>query len=111
MYLVGKDNTAVRVGGHHHGGDVMELLTVKAAMEIIPLCKTKVTAIINSLPHINTGGKLLVERKELEGWIKRNTVTGATKKPKPQPTPKQKRVWLDMGLTEEGLIPYRKRGA
>lgn len=86
----------------------MELLTVKAAMEIIPLGKTKVTAIINSLPHINTGGKLLVDRKELESWIRRNTVTGAQEKPKPQPTPKQKRAWLDMGLTEEGLIPYRK---
>lgn len=86
----------------------MELLTVKAAMEILPLGRTKVTVIINSLPHINTGKKLLVDRKELESWIRRNTVTGAQEKPKSQPTPKQKRAWLDMGLTEEGLIPYRK---
>jgi hypothetical protein len=39
------------------------LLTVKDAMEIIPLGKTKVTAIINSIPHINTGGKLLFRQE------------------------------------------------
>lgn len=89
----------------------MELLTVRDAMSILPLGKTKVTEIINSLPHINVGKKLLIDRRELENWIRRNTVTGANGKPKPQPTPKQKRAYLEMGLTADGLIPYRKKGA
>lgn len=86
------------------------LMTVRDAMEIIPLGKTKVTAIINSIPHINTGGKLLFTRKDLEAWIALNMVTG--KPPKESPAPKRKRVKID-GLTEDGLIPYRrtKKGA
>ena len=69
----------------------MELLTVKAAMEIIPLGKTKVTAIINSLPHINTGGKLLFARRDLEAWITRNKVTGKqVKEAAPQPAHRKK---------------------
>lgn len=84
------------------------LLTVKDAMEIIPLGKTKVTQIVNSIPHINTGGKLLFTRKDLEAWIALNMVTGkkeAAMKPKPRKRPRIE------GLTEDGLIPYRKRGA
>lgn len=85
-------------------------LTVKDAMQIIPLGKTKVTEIINSIPHINTGGKLLVPCRELELWITRNMVAGKSAKEFPAPAPKRKRIKLD-GLTEDGLIPYRKRGA
>lgn len=86
------------------------LLTVKDAMQIIPLGKTKVTEIINSIPHINTGGKLLFARKDLESWITRNMVTGKqVKEAAPQPAPRKK-VKIE-GLTEDGLIPYRKRGA
>lgn len=84
------------------------LLTVKDAMEIIPLGKTKVTAIINSIPHINTGGKLLFARRDLEAWIALNMVTGKTAKKAPAPKPKKVKI---PGLTEDGLIPYRKRGA
>lgn len=86
------------------------LLTVKDAMEIIPLGKTKVTAIINSIPHINTGGKLLFTRRDLEAWIALNMVTGK-KEAAPQPKPR-KRPRIE-GLTEDGLIPYRrtKKGA
>lgn len=84
------------------------LLTVKDAMEIIPLGKTKVTEIVNSIPHINTGGKLLFARKDLEAWIMMNMTSGK-KEAAPQPKPR-KRIKLD-GLTEDGLIPYRKKGA
>lgn len=85
------------------------LLTVKDAMEILPLGKTKVTQIINSIPHINTGGKLLFARKDLEAWIAMNKVTGKQKEAAPQPkTRNRPRI---EGLTADGLIPYRKRGA
>lgn len=81
------------------------LLTVKDAMQIIPLGKTKVTQIINTLPHINTGGKLLVSMGALEMWVRENMVAGnAEKKAVPPP---RKRVKVE-GLTEDGLIPYRK---
>ena len=85
------------------------LLTVKDAMEIIPLGKTKVTQIIKSIPHINTGGKLLFARKDLEAWIAMNKVTGKQKETAPLPKPR-KRPRIE-GLTADGLIPYRKRGA
>lgn len=84
------------------------LLTVKDAMEIIPLGKTKVTQIVNSIPHINTGGKLLFTRKDLEAWIALNMVTGK-KEAAPPPKPR-KRPRIE-GLTADGLIPYRKKGA
>lgn len=84
------------------------LLTVKDAMDIIPLGKTKVTAIINSIPHINTGGKLLFARKDLDAWISMNMVTGNPAK-ETAPAPR-KRVKIE-GLTADDLIPYRKRGA
>ena len=86
------------------------LLTVKDAMQIIPLGKTKVTEIINSIPHINTGGKLLFARKDLESWITRNMVTGKKDKEAAPPPKPRKKVKIE-GMTEDGLIPYRKRGA
>lgn len=87
-----------------------KLMTVRDAMEIIPLGKTKVTAIINSIPHINTGGKLLFRRHDLDAWIALNMVTGKPPKEAHPTVPKRKRLNLD-GLTEDGLIPYRKRRA
>lgn len=82
------------------------LLTVRDAMKIIPLGKTKVTEIINSIPHINTGGKLLFTRNDLEAWIALNMVPGKKIK-EPDPQPQRKRIKIE-GLTEDGLIPYRK---
>ncbi len=83
------------------------MLTVKDAMQIIPLGKTKVTEIINSIPHINTGGKLLCSRRDLELWITRNMVTGKGDKEIATAPEPRKRVKVE-GLTEDGLIPYRK---
>lgn len=84
------------------------LLTVKDAMEILPLGKTKVTEIINSIPHINTGKKLLCTRNDLEAWIALNMVPG--KRAKGPDTVPRKKVKTP-GLTADGLIPYRKKGA
>ena len=36
------------------------LLTVDKVMEIIPLGKTSVTAIVKSIPHVTMGRKLMV---------------------------------------------------
>ena len=82
------------------------LLTVKDAMQIIPLGKTKVTQTINSIPHINTGGKLLVTSSALERWIAQNMSPGKSAEPAQLPQPR-KRPRID-GLTADGLIPYRK---
>lgn len=90
---------------------MVKLLTVRDVMAVIPLGKTRVTEIINSLPHINTGGKLLVEEVAIERWIRDNTVTGTKKQAAPAKPVRQQ--YLEMGLTENGLIPYRhsKKGA
>lgn len=79
--------------------------TVRDVMEVLPYGKTKIVAIINSLPHINDGKKLLVEPRQIHEWLLRNTKTAkkaaiaqARKKPRAQKIP---------GLTPDGLIPYR----
>jgi hypothetical protein len=86
------------------------LWTVRDVMEVIPLGKTRCVAIVNSLPHINTGKKLLIEPRYIRDWINRNTHCGAEKSTPPPAArkPRQRRV---EGLTADGLIPYRKRGA
>lgn len=86
------------------------LWTVKDVMEVIPLGKTRCVAIVNSLPHINLGGKLMVEPKYIRDWIIRNTQAG-TQKSTPSPVQKKPRPRKVEGLTEDGLIPYRKKGA
>ncbi len=83
------------------------LWTVKDVMAVIPLSKTSCVAIINSLPHINLGRKLMVEPQHIRAWIALNTRTGNQKKP-PTPPAKKPRTRKIEGLTEDGLIPYRK---
>lgn len=85
--------------------------TVKDVMEVIPLGKTSCVAIINSLPHINLGGKLMVDPQYIREWIARNTKPGKTSSPAPVvKKPKPRRI---TGLPNDGLIPYRrsKKGA
>lgn len=87
------------------------LWTVRDVMAVLPYGKTKVTAIVNSLPHIGEDGdKLLIEPRYIRKWINRNTHCGAEKSTPPPAArkPRQSRV---EGLTADGLIPYRKRGA
>lgn len=83
------------------------LMTVRDVMEVIPLGKTSCVTIVNSLPHINLGGKLMIEPRYIREWIARNTRTGNQKKP-PAPPAKKPRPRKVEGLTEDGLIPYRK---
>lgn len=87
------------------------LWTVKDVMAVLPYGKTKVTAIVNSLPHIGEDGdKLLIEPRYIREWIEKNTRTCGTMNSVPtvQKKPRPRKV---EGLTEDGLIPYRKRGA
>lgn len=83
-------------------------MSVKDVMQVLPLGKTKVVELINSLPHINTGGKLMIRQGEFEAYLRRQTVVGTQQEPTPTPTKAQRREWIEMGLTEDGLIPYRK---
>lgn len=85
------------------------LMTVRDVMDVIPLGKTSCVAIVNSLPHINLGGKLMVEQRHIRAWIAANTKAGAEKKaPPPSPTKAKPRCRRLEGLTVDGLIPYRK---
>lgn len=88
------------------------LWTVKDVMAVIPLGKTSCTAIINKLPHINLGGKLMIEPRYIREWIISNTRTG-TQKTTPAPVKKKPRMQKIPGMTEDGLIPYRhsRKGA
>lgn len=84
------------------------LMTVKDVMEVIPLGKTSCVDIIKGLPHINRGKKLLIEPRYIRQWIASNT-KDCSKKALPAPAkPRRRKV---EGLTEDGLIPYRKKGA
>lgn len=77
--------------------------------KVLPVSVATATRIITSLPHIKlpgTRGKLMVERKEFEAYLRRATVIGKREAP-PPPTPEQKRQWVMEGLTEDGRIPYR----
>lgn len=87
------------------------LLTVKDVMEILQFKKTKATAIINSMPHVKIGMNLRVYERDLQAFLNQNMVTGKQKESAPQPKPR-KRPRIE-GLTEDGLIPYRrtKKGA
>lgn len=79
-------------------------------MKVLPVSLATATRIITSLPHIKlpgTRGKLLIERKEFDAYLRRATVIGNREAP-PPPTPQQKARWVAEGLTEEGLIPYRR---
>ncbi len=81
------------------------LLTVPKVMEIIPLGRTSVTAIVKSLPHVTMGRKLMVYESVVMGWIRTHTTlpddnTSAARQQK-------KRAVMDTGLTPDGLIPTR----
>lgn len=84
--------------------------TVRDVMEVLPYGKTKVVSIVNSLPHINEGKKLLIAPHHIRDWMARNTKTGDHK---PAPIKAKPRTRTVPGLTEDGLIPYRrtKKGA
>lgn len=86
--------------------------TVRDVMEVLPYGKTKIVAIINSLPHINDGKKLLVEPRQIHEWLLRNTRTAA-QQTTTAPAKKKPRAQKIPGLTEDGLIPYRhsRKGA
>ena len=83
-------------------------LTVRQAMQMLPLGKTTLTAIFHELNPVTNGRKLLVTERALEGWIARHTASGRTaaeaEKKKPSPKRKDALPWL----TPDGRIPTRK---
>lgn len=85
-----------------------KLLTVSDAMEIIPLGRTSVTAIIKTLPHVTLGRKLMVHRSDIDRWIAQHTKhPQAAEPPRKRPKPK----CVEPGLTDDGLhlLPRRTR--
>lgn len=85
-----------------------KLLTVRDVMQRIPLGKTRITAIVNTLPHINTGGKLLVDESYVSAWIALNTKRPGHPDEKPRPK-KRRPMPADVILTDDGKIPTRKQ--
>ena len=79
------------------------LLTVDKVMEIIPLCKTSVTAIVKSIPHVTKGRKLMVFESEVQKWVEAHTIDPNA----PKEAKKKPRVPRGCGLTADGLIPTR----
>lgn len=84
-----------------------KLLTVAEVMEIIPLGRTSVLAIIKTLPCVTLGRKLMVYRSDVDRWIAQHTrqpqqPTEARRKPKPKGKPIP-------GVTDDGLhlLPRR----
>ena len=79
------------------------LLTVDKVMEIIPLGKTSVTAIVKSVPHVTMGRKLMVYESEVSKWVQAHTIDpNASKTPAKRP-----RTPRNCMLTADGLIPTR----
>lgn len=81
------------------------LWTVRDVMEVIPLGKTRCIELIKTLPHINTGHKLLVEPSAIMMWMQTSMIypAGAA------PARRRARKPVISGLTEDGLIPKRKK--
>ena len=80
------------------------LLTVPKVMEIIPLGRTSVTAIVKSLPHVTAGRKLMVYESEVRAWLRSHTTRPGER---PQRTNSPKLRPTDTLLTADGLIPTR----
>lgn len=84
-----------------------KLLTISDVMEIIPLGRSSVTAIVKTLPCVTMGRKLMVHRSDVDRWIAQHTrqpqqATEAVRKPKPKGKPFS-------GMTDDGLhlLPRR----
>lgn len=84
------------------------LWTVRDVMAVIPLGKTTIIEIIKSLPHINTGRKLLVAPEAIMSWVRANTVTPEQTVQPVIRKPRQSRTATP--LTEDGFIPRRRTG-
>ena len=86
---------------------MQKLLTVKDVMQRIPLGKTKCTEIVNALPHIKAGKRLLITEQTIEDWLRANTHDPTAKKKRPAPVAQPQDG--DCMLTDDGRVPTRKQ--
>lgn len=83
-------------------------MSMADVMQVLPVSRATANRIINSMPHIKLPGlrgKVMVERKVFEAYLRKATVSGI--KPDYSPAPRKKPKH-DPELTADGLIPYRK---
>ena len=85
---------------------MQKLLTVKDVMQRIPLGKTKCTEIVNALPHIKAGKRLLITEQTIEEWLRANTHDPTAKKKRTAPVVQP---LDDCVLTDDGRVPTRKQ--
>ena len=84
-------------------------LSVDQVGEVLGVTYKTALKVVNELPHIKVGGKLLrVSETDLQRWIRQKTVTPADEAPAPRRKRQPLEDWSKY-LDENGQIPYRRR--
>lgn len=84
-------------------------LSVDQVGEVLGVTYKTALKVVNELPHIKVGGKLLrVSETDLQRWIRQKTVPPATETPAPRRKRQPQEDWGKY-LDENGMIPYRRR--
>lgn len=86
-----------------------KMLGVDQVAEVLGVTYKTALKVVNELPHIKIGGKLLrVSETDLQRWIRQKTVTPAAETPAPRRKRKPQEDWSKY-LDENGMIPSRRR--
>lgn len=88
-----------------------KLLSVEQVAEALGVTYKTALKVVNAMPHIKIGGKLLrVSESDLQRWIRSQTVQPSQAEPE-LPLPRKKRKHREdfrQYLDENGMIPSRK---
>ena len=86
-----------------------KLLTIRQVMDIIPMGKTTVQAIVKSLPHVKLKRKMMVYESYVNAWIRDHT-RYPSEAVKRQETRRRRTLPDDsLMLDENGMIPTRRK--
>lgn len=86
-----------------------KMLSVDQVGEVLGVTYKTALRVVNELPHIKVGGKLLrVSESDLQRWIRQKTVQPLAEAVTiPQPRKRKPQPFVPY-LDEDGKIPYRK---
>lgn len=85
-------------------------MSVDQVGEVLGVTYKTALKVVNELPHIKVGGKLLrVSETDLQRWIRQKTVSPNAEPESPAPRRKRQAAedWSKY-LDENGMIPYRR---